>query len=162
KQAFNYLGMLSADVPLGKLKELENDPDIAFISPDLPVLATADGHVEATSGTSQIRSAVTGTTLDGRGIGIAVIDSGIDKTHNLLKASTGHPGVTYEQDFTGANDPKDYYGHGTHVATLLAGSNAENGYYEGIAPGANLISLKVLDANGSGSTSNIIAAINWC
>ncbi len=57
----------------------------------------------------------------------------------------------------------DTNGHGTHVASLAAGSSGfAGGAYGGIAPGANLLSLRVLDDNGSGSSSNIIAALDWC
>src|SRR5438105_14543265 len=56
----------------------------------------------------------------------------------------------------------DDYGHGTHVAGLLGGSGAtSNGQYKGIAPGARVVALRVLDANGQGYTSDVINAINF-
>ncbi len=78
--------------------------------------------------------------------------------------------VLYAQDFTAANQPSyqlsDDYGHGTHVAGIIAGDGAQStgaNYtktYKGIAPNANIISLRVLDANGEGTDSQVIAAID--
>src|SRR4030095_16027425 len=66
------------------------------------------------------------------------------------------------RDFTGENRTDDVYGHGTHVASIAAGNNQiGNGAYTGIAPNARLISLRVLDSQGTGSTSNLLAALDW-
>ena len=62
-------------------------------------------------------------------------------------------------DFTGSNGTgEDELGHGTHVAGLVAGNSAE---FKGVAPGAWLVSLKVLGADGSGRTSDVINAIDY-
>src|ERR1700752_4671718 len=103
--------------------------------------------------------------MDGTGIGIAVLDSGIDTGHMaffntaLLPASR----VKFTKDFTtennSANDP---YGHGTHVAGAAAGLSTSSGdAYQGIAPNANIISLRVLDKKGVGSVSALLNALNW-
>lgn len=55
----------------------------------------------------------------------------------------------------------DDHGHGTHVAGIVAGSGDGNPAYKGVAPGAALVGLKVLDRNGSGSLSNVTAAVDW-
>ncbi|WP_327122002.1 S8 family serine peptidase [Streptomyces sp. NBC_01341] len=94
---------------------------------------------------------------DGKGVKIAVLDTGID---------TGHPDVgpkvTQVRDFTGSPDALDHYGHGTHVASIVAGTGAQSqGKYRGVAPGAELISGKVLDDRGSGEESGIIAGMEW-
>jgi serine protease AprX len=97
-------------------------------------------------------------TYTGEKIGVAVIDSGILPNANEKVV------VTY--DFTkggavkvGAQDP---FGHGTHVAGLVGSAGVtSNDLYEGIAPAARLIALRVLDQNGSGYTSNVINAINF-
>src|SRR5207244_1424136 len=71
--------------------------------------------------------------------------------------------VLYSIDFTGTGSTTDVYGHGTHVAGMAAaGSDVSNGTYTGVAPAANLINVRVLDANGQGSVSNVIAGIDWC
>jgi subtilisin family serine protease len=99
---------------------------------------------------SLLDAGITGTP---GGIGIAVIDSGIT------------PGPEFENriaafyDFTKGDiqavTPQDPYGHGTHVAGLIAGVNV------GVAPGARLVALRVLDDNGKGSTSNVVRALEF-
>ena len=97
------------------------------------------------------------TGLDGTGVTVAVLDTGIDADHPDL---TGQ--VAAARDFTGSDDPVDRHGHGTHVAGIIAGSGAaSDGAYIGVAPGATLINGKVLDANGNGSESGIIAGMEW-
>src|SRR5262245_54712430 len=96
----------------------------------------------------------------GLGIGVAVIDSGIDGKHPDLKNR-----MLYQMDFTGEG-PADLYGHGTHVAGIIAGSGAgdttsSGSYLVGMAPGAALLSLKVLSADGTGYVSDVIRAIDW-
>src|SRR5581483_11858131 len=97
----------------------------------------------------------------GAGIGGAVIDSGIDVTNKDLGIAGGSASrVVYSQDFVGTGT-KDFYGHGTHVAGIIGGNGANsNGLYKGIAPQVNLINLRVLDENGSGTDSAVIQAID--
>ena len=97
--------------------------------------------------------------LNGAGVTVAVIDSGIDTRHNAFLRRR----VLATKDFTGG-DGIDLYGHGTHVAGIIAGQAgrlAETQEYRGIAPGANLINLRVLGADGSGYASDVIEAIDW-
>ena len=105
----------------------------------------------------------------GLGVTIAVIDSGISTWHDdLTNKSTktypyGNQRVTKFVDFVnGRTQPYDDHGHGTHVSGIIAGNGYDSkGEKSGIAPGASIISLKVLDKNGRGTISNIIAALNW-
>lgn len=93
----------------------------------------------------------------GKGINVAVIDTGIDYTHPDLGGEFG-PGskVVSGYDFVNNNDdPMDNHGHGTHVAGIISA----NGELKGVAPEANLIAYKVFNDQGAGSTSDIIAAI---
>ena len=96
---------------------------------------------------------------NGRGVGVAIIDSGIAPTRDL----DGRIAAFY--DFTKggiATTPKDEYGHGTHIAGLIAGSGEHsNGKYVGVATAARLIGLKVLDDQGAGYTSDVIAAVEF-
>ncbi|MFZ2471092.1 MAG: S8 family peptidase [Methanothrix sp.] len=96
--------------------------------------------------------------FDGQGITVAVIDSGIDKNHPDLIGK-----VVAEKNFLADEiTADDLLGHGTMVAGIIAGSGAaSNGRYKGIAPGAKLISVKVIDGNGDGKVSDIIAGIEW-
>jgi len=95
--------------------------------------------------------------LDGRGVGVAVIDTGISNTGDLAgKVIDGF-------DFSGeGSHTTDSYGHGTFVAGIIAGSGASSdGAIKGVAPGVNLISIKVAGADGSSDVVRVISAIQW-
>ncbi|RQW80611.1 MAG: hypothetical protein EHM14_04145 [Methanothrix sp.] len=96
--------------------------------------------------------------IDGKGITIAVLDSGIDKNHPDLVGR-----VIGETNFiTDEVSADDLLGHGTMVSGIIAGSGAASGgKYKGIAPGANLLNVKVIDSKGDGKVSDIIAGIEW-
>ncbi|MFD8493693.1 S8 family serine peptidase [Amycolatopsis sp. NPDC059657] len=92
----------------------------------------------------------------GKGVKVAVIDTGYDHNHPDLKNV-----VVDEKDFTGEG-VQDGQGHGTHVASTVAGSGAASGgRYKGAAPDAKLLIGKALDNEGSGSFSAIIEAMQW-
>ncbi|MFJ8844821.1 S8 family peptidase [Streptomyces cyaneofuscatus] len=94
--------------------------------------------------------------FDGAGVKVAVLDTGVDGTHPDLK------GVEIAQrNFSGSKNTVDHVGHGTHVASTLAGSGAKSGRHRGVAPGAKILDAKVLDDEGSGEDSGIIAGMQW-
>lgn len=96
--------------------------------------------------------------LDGSGVTVAVLDSGIDTSHPDLDQGV----VALEHDFTGSGTPVDQLGHGTHVASIIAGSGeASGGVNRGVAPGAHLMNARVLNAQGQGETSWVIDAMEW-
>src|SRR5205085_3781028 len=104
----------------------------------------------------------TSYTLDGTGIGIAVLDSGIDITHKAFLGNDDRLRIVVNKDFTGEGRTDDPYGHGTHVATIAAGNGRiSNARYIGIAPNANLLNLRVLNSQGAGSVSSVLAALDW-
>ena len=156
-----------ANLPLSTVNELSESGTVDYISPDREI--KMQGHIETTSGTSLIRSQPSGYgrsaayTLDGSGVGIAVIDSGIDGTLKSFTEGTTASRVVYNKTFIdGETSTADTYGHGTHVASIAAGSATRNtSEYKGIAPKANLINLKVLNGYGIGRTSDLLEAINW-
>ena len=96
--------------------------------------------------------------IDGRGVIVAVVDSGIDKNHPDLAGK-----VIGEKNFVKSESTtNDLLGHGTSVAGIIAGSGAASGgRYRGIAPGASLLNVKVIDKSGNGQVSDIIAGIEW-
>lgn len=93
----------------------------------------------------------------GKGVKVAVLDTGVDETHPDLKGIE-----TAQKNFSDSPDTVDRYGHGTHVASTLAGTGAASGgLYKGVAPGVQLLDAKVLDDDGSGSASDVISAMQW-
>jgi len=96
--------------------------------------------------------------IDGKGVIVAVLDSGIDKNHPDLAGK-----VIGEKNFVEDEaSADDILGHGTMVAGIIAGSGAaSNGKYKGIAPGASLLNVKVINSKGDGKISDIIAGIEW-
>ncbi|MEV5954167.1 S8 family peptidase [Streptomyces sp. NPDC051987] len=93
----------------------------------------------------------------GKGVKIAVLDTGVDTTHPDLKDQ-----VIESKNFTSAADASDHFGHGTHVASIAAGTGAKShGKYTGVAPGAKILNGKVLDDTGSGDDSGILAGMEW-
>ncbi|MDF6045717.1 S8 family serine peptidase [Streptomyces sp. JH14] len=94
---------------------------------------------------------------DGKGTKVAVLDTGIDPTHPDVKDR-----ILESKSFVPDQDVLDKHGHGTHVASTIAGSGAaSDGVNKGVAPGADLIIGKVLSNEGSGADSGIIAAMEW-
>ena len=147
-------------VPAGSLAALANDPEVALVSLDHPLKGMDDDTDGARNVTAAVNAAYVGT-----GIAVAIIDSGIyDKHADLGRGNNTR--VLYHQDFAGTttylNNRQvwDLYGHGTHVPGIIGGDgNKSHGRYAGVAPNVNLIDLRVLDANGAGSDSMVITAI---
>ena len=97
---------------------------------------------------------VWGTGNTGTNIKVAVVDTGIDLTHPDLAVAGGYNAISARKSYADDN------GHGTHVAGIIAAKNNTIGVI-GVAPGASLYSVKVLDRNGSGWISDIIEGIEW-
>jgi subtilisin family serine protease len=93
----------------------------------------------------------------GKGVKVAVLDTGVDANHPDL---TGR--IAEQKNFTDTADTVDHFGHGTHVAATIAGTGAAaNGERRGVAPDADLLIGKVLDDDGFGNESGIIAGMEW-
>ena len=164
-ETLDLLNAQVLDLPNGMVRQLANNPSVVRLQYDRPI----QGHNYRTAVTVGSRSVQEYYGYDGAGVGIAVIDSGVASWHDDLtnKSSKlfpyGNQRVAKFVDFVnGRTLPYDDNGHGTHVSGIIGGNGYDSkGEKSGIAPGASLISLKVLDANGQGSISNIIAALGW-
>lgn len=148
-------------IPAKLLTFLETHPDIAYVSPDRhnhPAFDEATTAVLADVAQQQYG-------LDGSGVGIAVIDSGVYNHDDLQRADNSGSRIVYSESFvSGDSSANDTFGHGTHVAGIIAGNGYDSltGYAQqhiGIAPNANIINLRVLDGQGGGTDSQVIAAI---
>ncbi|MFE6495325.1 S8 family serine peptidase [Streptomyces sp. NPDC057748] len=94
---------------------------------------------------------------DGTGTKVAILDTGIDPDHPDVAGR-----VKKAQNFTDDPETVDHHGHGTHVASTIAGSGAASGgRLKGVAPGADLYIGKVLNTAGSGSESGVIGGMEW-
>src|SRR5262249_28518673 len=102
--------------------------------------------------------------INGTGVGIAIVDSGITPGPDFASRIRGFYDFTKLDRFRQPTQPAPYddLGHGTHIAGLIASSGAAPGsMFQGVAPNANLVVFKVLDKNGAGSTSSVIAALEY-
>ncbi len=94
----------------------------------------------------------------GRGVTVAVLDSGVNASHDDLRRRV----IGFADFVNGRTMPYDDNGHGTHVAGIIAGNGIDSrGQQAGVAPDANIVALKVLDANGLGRVSDVLAALDW-
>src|SRR5271168_1370164 len=144
------------------IANLSKQSNVVYISSDRPLTPSLSNAAAAVNAEYAWQSNYTGA-----GIGIALIDSGVSNHPDLNLGILPLSRVVYQKSFVSGNSSaKDQYGHGTHVAGLIAGDGlsstgpAYSKTFKGIAPGASIINLRVLDQNGAGTDSEVIAAIN--
>ena len=144
-----------AEIPDYQLDRLASLPTIRAVSLDRRVRGTME-RTGATIGATWARQNL---GVDGDGVGVAIIDSGVASWHDDLDPQH----IVHFADFVDfQTSAYDDYGHGTHVAGIIAGNGYDSGGARpGIAPGARLVVLKVLDADGNGYISNVIAALDY-
>src|SRR5687768_6399911 len=164
RAAFRNFNAQVVELPESLVGELAAFPEVNYVSVDRETQPL--GHVSYTTGSDAVRRQTTllggNYTLDGTGIGIAVLDSGIDTTHNAFLGHNGNVRVVANQDFTGEAHTDDPYRHGTHIAGIATGNGRiSNAKYIGIAPNAHTLSLRVLNSQPTGTISSVLAALNW-
>src|SRR5215472_12951531 len=141
---------------------LSNNRNVVYISSDRALSPSLSNAAPAVNAFAAWQSGYTGA-----GVGVALIYSGVSSHPDLNGGLLGQSRVVWNQSFVAGNsNTNDQYGHGTHVAGLIAGDGANSTgskytlTFKGIAPQANIINLRVLDQNGAGTDSAVIAAIN--
>jgi serine protease AprX len=161
-------GSVALDVSRAEFEAMSNDSALAHISADVPVFSDmaitnkVTGASSLWQGTSGLLGLFATAGYDGSGIGVAVVDSGIAPHSALDTRVVARVNlVSWEGATTG-----DPYGHGTHVAGIIAGNTSAAKYVTpafagGSAPGVKLIDVRVLGATGVGYTSDVIAGIDW-
>jgi subtilisin len=156
KHTYRIVPALAASLPEPAVAALQRNPRVVAVDPDVEITAS-DLELDNTWGVKHIGAGdLHAAGNKGAGVTVAVIDSGIDYQHPELTANYlgGHDFVNDD------DDPYDDFFHGTHVAGTIAAADDDAGVV-GVAPKAKLIALKVLDASGSGSFSDVVAALDW-
>jgi serine protease AprX len=166
----NLLHAMMVSLPANEADRLSDEPSVKYISPDRRI------HAHLTNTAPAINAPYAWSLrLDGTGIGVAVIDSGIVDRKSLSSVnksdlhkfgSGGDSRIVFRKSWVKDNfGSEDPFGHGTHVAGIIAGNgfnSAGQGNFQtlrGIAPNAELLDLRVLDSNGEGVDSDVISAI---
>ena len=163
---WHAIGGLAATLTPEQHARLARDPLVASIEPERTF------HIDASTARASygVTKAVTdfGVTGDRDGaqrtytrndVVSCVIDTGIDTSHVDLDQGQ----VIGWKDFVnGRTTPYDDNGHGTHVSAILAGQGDGNSAYRGVAPGTALVGAKAMNSSGSGTTTAIISAVQWC
>jgi len=150
RHKFNSINAVSGKLTKQGLKKLENDPRVKKVFIDRKVemlLAESIPLIHANAGHA--------SGYNGTGIRVCVLDTGINYNNPALQGK-----VIAQRDFVNDdNDAIDDNGHGTQVAGVIA---SQNSTYRGVAPGADLLAVKVLDSQGNGFVSDVVAGIEWC
>lgn len=157
---FQEIPAASITISDAQRKALQMSPEVESVSYDMPVQSSAQ---TISYGYEKVgMKNLVPSTLKGNGVKIGVLDSGIDAHHpDLQKRVVG--GTCTMTIVNAAGCPNSFYddaGHGTHVAGIIAANNNTFGTV-GVAPSASLYAIKVLDEYGEGSTSTLIAGVEW-
>ncbi|GAB4568910.1 MAG: hypothetical protein Kow0047_21960 [Anaerolineae bacterium] len=184
-RAFPMINAFEAAIPAGAIPTLARHPDVRWITPDAPMVGSgrstppgrspstdptdpiiiSSGTVSTTSwlpispyvqaiGAHQVWSAA---NIRGQGVTVAVVDTGIAKHQDIKSRIVARVNTNANSD-----SDSDAYGHGTHIAGIIAGDGSlSDGRYVGVAPEANVIAVKAGDSHGYGTMADILAALQW-
>jgi serine protease AprX len=166
-QSLSVISGQVVELPNGVLRRLADNPCVASIHWDRKI----GGEMNRAAVTLGARAVQQQLGFDGAGVGVAIIDSGIAGWHDDLSYHGLNPAVRvvggqrvakFVDFVSGLPNKYDDNGHGSHVAGIIAGNGWDTfGSRAGIAPAAHVVSLKVLDRQGNGYISNVIAALDW-
>lgn len=154
----------SLEIQKSKIKELEKKPYIKGVYPvhKFEIIKPVKSRNTKTITEDKRNEIIGGDYLwnlnyTGKSVTIAILDTGIDENHPDLIGE-----VKAKESFVDTEGTEDGYGHGTHVASLAAGTGAaSNGKYKGVAPEAMLLNVKVCDSEGSCYEDDIISGLEW-
>jgi serine protease AprX len=166
---------LAVKLTAGEARALSTSADVHAVSLNSPIRSSTDGVGDANGNPHSTYAqtlkarALRNRGIDGAGIGVAVIDTGIDGGLADFSSSSGTSRVV-ETAVTNpaAQTASDSFGHGTDVAGIIAGNGSARdssdplyGRYAGVAPGANLISIKASDETGTATVLNVIYGLQF-
>jgi len=176
KYSYSIIPAIAATLPETALDGLRRNPNVTYIEGDTEVQATGwdRDEDELIWGADRVQADrvwgggdgavdIATDALTGAGVNVAILDTGIYHTHlDFTELANGASNYKGGFDFVNNDaDPLDDNGHGTHCAGIVGAADNKNGIIQ-VAPRASLYGLKVLDAVGSGWTSDIVAALQWC
>ncbi len=155
RHSYDLLPAVAVELPRGALAALRAAPGVAMVEED-QIVRLVDTELDNSWGVKHIGAGEVHPVNSGEGIKVAILDTGIDYGHPDLDDN-----YAGGYDFVNADPyPLDDHYHGTLVAGAVAAEDNDSGVV-GVAPAAELYALKVLDDEGSGWSSDIIAALNW-
>ncbi|MFD3446785.1 S8 family serine peptidase [Microbacteriaceae bacterium 4G12] len=152
KHQFKQIPAVAATVPTSEIQTLKKDPNVLSVEEDK--IVKLQGQTLNWGITPVQVPYAWHNGFTGRGVKVAVIDSGVYRNHSDLALAGGVSVVSYTKDYDDDN------GHGTHVAGII-GAKDNNIGVEGVAPDAQLYAVKAFNANGDAYVSDVIAGIEW-
>ncbi len=155
RREYRFISAIAADVPVILLPALHEARCVYYIEPDVRVASQVD------IACSLIGARIINRTgLTGKGVTIAICDTGIYPHPDFIRKGNRITG--WVDMVSQKKTPYDDNGHGTFCASLAAGDgNASDGQYKGVAPDANIVAVKAMDAAGGGTASDVLAAMQW-
>jgi serine protease AprX len=162
RKAFRALPFQAIRVPAGALQALAANDKVKFVSPDSPVTGASVAARQTARVPGDNPAISWNGFYKGSGVTVAVIDSGMYAHPDLAGAMRAQ--FNFVNGAGGAPTPfSDGFGHGTHIAGMIAGdgSSSSSNKYRGVATNADIVALRVLDSEGQGNTSDVIAALDW-
>lgn len=152
EQSYNEMNMAAGSIPLDQIERMTQDSRIVYIEIDKPVELKPTQYIEWGNIKIEAPNALA-SNFTGKGVKIAVVDTGI-ATHEDLVIAGGISQVDYTSSYHDDN------GHGTHVAGVIGAKDNDRGV-TGVAPDSELYAVKVLNQEGEGYASDVIAGIDW-
>ena len=170
-QDLSIINAFAAEMTSTAALQLASDPAVHWVSLDAPVKATSCSQcVGTTNLLNTYNNAINADQvwnhypyLQGNGIGVAVVDSGVNPNGDLytsMGVNRQIANVRYNTDYN--QSTTDGFGHGTYVASVIGGDGSDsNGQYIGVAPMAKIINVKVSNDDGSSTIKNVVAGLQW-
>jgi subtilisin family serine protease len=152
-QQYKVFPGFAAQLDAKSLDQLRLDPNVAYIQQDqmMHLAANSNGQDRVDQDDGRDGAAYNSHGNDGSGVTVYVVDTGVNSGHNEFTGRYAHGRDTVDSD----NVAEDCHGHGTHVASTAAGTQY------GLATGANVVGVRVLNCQGSGSNSGVIGGVDW-